>query len=196
FVRRLREEPRTRELPVMMLAGPSTREEGVVQPLLVDWMMKPFDEKRFLQALRHSIRRPGQPRVLIVDDDVTTRQVLRAQLERLGVACYEAEDGEGAVALARTTPPDLIVLDVGMPRVDGFEVVDILRQGRGRATPLIIFTGQELSRVDQRQLTLGITRHLTKARSSEDELVSSVRELLSGLLAGREAPAAERKALS
>ena len=50
--------------------------------------------------------------------------------------------------------------------------------------------------MDQRQLTLGITRHLTKARSSEDELVASVRELLNGLLARREAGAAERKALS
>jgi CheY-like chemotaxis protein len=124
--------------------------------------------------------------VLIVDDDVSTRQVLRAQLERLGVACYEAEDGESAVALARTTPPDLIVLDVGLPRLDGFEVVDILRQGKGRGTPLIVFTGRELSFGDQHQLTLGITRHLTKARTSEDELLVSVRELLNGLLAHKD----------
>jgi CheY-like chemotaxis protein len=90
-------------------------------------------------------------------------------------------------------PPDLIVLDVGLPRLDGFEVVDILRQGEGHATPLIVFTGRELSRADQRQLTLGITRHLTKARSSEDELVASVRELLSGLLSRREGEPDSRK---
>jgi PAS domain S-box-containing protein len=186
LVRRLREEPRTRQLPVLMLAGRSPQEEGLVQPLLVDWMEQPFDEARFLQALRYSIRRPGQARVLIVDDDVSTRQVLRAQLERLGAACFEAEDGESAVALARTTPPDLIVLDVGLPRLDGFEVVDILRQGKGRGTPLIVFTGRELSSVDQHQLTLGITRHIIKARASEEELITSVKELLNGLLAGRE----------
>ncbi|HEX5753429.1 MAG TPA: response regulator [Archangium sp.] len=186
LVRKLREEPRTRELPVLMLSGRSAQQEGVVQPLLVDWMEKPFDEKRFLLSLRHAIRRPGQARVLIVDDDVSTRQVLRAQLERLGVACYEAEDGESAVALARTTPPDLIVLDVGLPRLDGFEVVDILRQGKGRGTPLIVFTGRELSSGDQHQLTLGLTRHLTKARTSEDELLVSVRELLNGLLAHKD----------
>ncbi|MFL5355093.1 ATP-binding protein [Archangium sp.] len=187
FVRRLRDEPRTRELPVLILAGRS-EQEGVVQPLLVDWMVKPVDEKRFLQAMRHAVRRPGQARVLIVDDDVATRQVLRAQLERLGgVACYEAEDGESAVTLARTTPPDLIVLDVGLPRLDGFEVVDILRQGKGRGTPLIVFTGRDLSSTDQTQLTLGITRHLTKARTSEEELMTSVRDLLNGLLSRREA---------
>jgi len=98
---------------------------------------------------------------------------------------YWADIWPSAVALARTTPPDLIVLDVGMPRLDGFEVVDILRQGKGRGTPLIVFTGQELSSMDQTQLTLGITRHLTKARASEDELLSSVKELLNGLLAPR-----------
>jgi PAS domain S-box-containing protein len=185
-VRRLREAPRTRELPVMVLAGCSPQEEAV-PPLMVDWMVKPFDEARFLQTLRHAIRRPGQARVLVVDDDVATRQVLRAQIERLGAACYEAEDGESAVALARETPPDLILLDVGLPRLDGFEVVDILRQGKGRGTPLIVFTGRELTSKDQHQLTLGITRHLTKARTSEDELMASVKELLNGLLARRDA---------
>ena len=90
------------------------------------------------------------------------------------------------MALARQPPPDLILLDVGLPGLDGFEVVDILRQGKGRGTPLIIFTGRDLSSGDQNQLTLGITRHLTKARTTEDELMASVRELLNGLLALRE----------
>ncbi len=198
WVRRLREQTRTRELPVLALSGRSSEEEGVGTPLWVDWMTKPLEETRLLKSLRYAMRQPGHARVLVVDDDAATRRVLCAQLERLGgVQVFEAADGESAVALARETTPDLIVLDVGLPRLDGFEVVDILRQGKGRATPLIVFTGRELSRTDQRQLTLGITRHLTKARSSEDELVSSVRELLNGLLARRDAAtAAARKASS
>ncbi|OJH40755.1 ATP-binding protein [Cystobacter ferrugineus] len=183
FVRRLREQPRTRELPIIML---TEQHEGSVQPLLVDWMLKPFDETRFLRTVRYAVRQPGQARVLLVDDDVSTRQVLRAQLERLGAVCYEAQDGEDAVALARATPPDLIVLDVGLPRMDGFEVVDILRQGKGRGTPLIVFTGRDLSSVDEHQLTLGHTRHHIKARTTEEALMTSVRELLNGLLAQHE----------
>ncbi|RKH62166.1 ATP-binding protein [Corallococcus llansteffanensis] len=197
WLRRLRELPRTRELPVLALSGRSTEgAAGVGTPLLVDWLPRPVDETRLLKTLRYAMRQPGQARVLVVDDDATTRRVLCAQFERLGALCIEAADGESAVALARDTPPDLIVLDVGLPRLDGFEVVDILRQGKGRATPLIVFTGRELSRTDQRQLTLGITRHLTKARSSEEELVASVRELLNGLLARRDATALDpRKAM-
>ncbi|NOK09825.1 ATP-binding protein [Corallococcus exercitus] len=196
WVRRLREQPRTRELPVLALAGRSqagTKDAGTA--LLVDWLPTPVEETRLLKTLRYAMRQPGQARVLVVDDDATTRRVLCAQFERLGALCIEAADGESAVALARDTPPDLIVLDVGLPRLDGFEVVDILRQGKGRATPLIVFTGRELSRTDQRQLTLGITRHLTKARASEEELLASVRELLNGLLARRDAAAGPRKAM-
>ncbi|RKH60212.1 ATP-binding protein [Corallococcus aberystwythensis] len=196
WVRRLREQPRTRELPVVALSGrsqPGAKDTGTA--LLVDWLPTPVEETRLLKTLRYAMRQPGQARVLVVDDDATTRRVLCAQFERLGALCIEAADGESAVALARDTPPDLIVLDVGLPRLDGFEVVDILRQGKGRATPLIVFTGRELSRTDQRQLTLGITRHLTKARASEEELVASVRELLNGLLARRDTAAGPRKAM-
>ncbi|NTX63492.1 response regulator [Myxococcus sp. CA051A] len=196
WVRSLREQPRTHELPVLAVSGRSAEGEGVGTPLWVDWMSQPLEESRLLSALRHAMRRPGQARVLVVDDDVATRRVICARLERLGtVQVFEAADGESAVALARETPPDLIVLDVGLPGLDGFEVVDILRQGRGRATPLIVFTGRDLSRADQRQLTLGITRHLSKARSSEEELVASVRELLHELLSHKDG-GPEKRAVS
>ncbi|MFY2560478.1 response regulator [Corallococcus terminator] len=193
WVRSLREHPRTHELPVLAVSGRSAEGEGVGTPLWVDWMSQPLEETRLLSTLRHAMRRPGQARVLVVDDDVATRRVICARLERLGtVQVFEAADGESAVALARETPPDLIVLDVGLPGLDGFEVVDILRQGRGRATPLIVFTGRDLSRADQRQLTLGITRHLSKARSSEEELVASVRELLHELLSRKDGGSGRR----
>ncbi len=194
LVRRLREDARTSDLPVVVASGRAGGDASVGTPLRVDWMEKPLDELRLLKVLRYATRRPGQPRVLVVDDDAATRTVLCTRLSRLGVQCFEAADGESAVALARLTPPDLIVLDVGLPRLDGFAVVDVLRQGRGRTTPLIVFTGRELSQADRRQLTLGMTHHLTKARSSEDELVASVRELLNGLLARRDGePEASRK---
>jgi CheY-like chemotaxis protein len=194
LVKQLREQPATRALPILMVSARLPESAGVGAPLAVQWLVKPFDETRLLSLLRLVLRPPGKPRVLVADEDPSLRYLLSTLLERMGVQCSEASDGDSAVALARDKPPDLIILDVSLPRLDGFEVVDILRQGKGRTTPLIVFTGRELSRTDQRQLTLGITRHLTKARSSEDELVSSVRELLNGLLSRRDAvTAAARK---
>ncbi|HZI11667.1 MAG TPA: ATP-binding protein, partial [Myxococcus sp.] len=66
WVRRLREQPRTRELPVVVLSGRSAEGEGVGTPLLVDWMETPVEESRLLQTLRYATRRPGQARVLVV----------------------------------------------------------------------------------------------------------------------------------
>ena len=182
LVRHLRSDARTRELPVVILSEPSSSEKVRMQRLA--WVARPLDEERFLQSLRHVLRQPGQARVLLVDDDVDARRLLRSCLERLGAACYEAEDGERAVALARKNPPDLIVLDVMLPLLDGFEVVDLLRQGRVRSTPLIVFTVRDLSQEEVRQHTLGNTRYIPKKPSAEEELTQAARELLGPLLEG------------
>jgi PAS domain S-box-containing protein len=184
LARRLREESSTQEVPVVMLA------EGAPPAGLagVEWVERPFEETRLLRALRHAIRAPGPARVLVVDDDADLRRLVRARLEPLGVACFEAEDGERAMALAGELAPDLLILDVRLPRLDGFEVVDTLRQGKLRGLPLIVFTARELSPVELRQLTLGITRHIPKKEGAEEELLAVARELLGGLL-GRPAPA-------
>ncbi len=183
LVAELRAQPATRSVPVVVV---SAREPGPGAghglPLVMDWMTKPFDERLLLQALRRAVRTPGQARVLVVEDDAATRTLLCEQLTRLGVQCVQAEDGRSAVEAARTQPPDLIILDVGLPHMDGFEVVDVLRQGKGRATPLLVYSGRELDAEERRQLTLGITRHLTKTRVSDEELLGSVRSLLHGLL--------------
>jgi CheY-like chemotaxis protein len=180
LVRRLREGPATRELPVMMLAEPAPA-AGADLPR-VSWMGRTFDETHFLQTLRYAVRVPGPARVLVVDGDADLRRLLRARLERLGVVCLEAGDGERAVEQAREEPPDLILLDVQLPRLDGFEVVDMLRQGKLRGTPLILFTVRELSPVELRQLTLGITHYIPKRAGAEGELVAAAEKLLAGLL--------------
>jgi PAS domain S-box-containing protein len=182
LMQRLRNDPSTYQIPILMVSAHLPEAEGVGAPLPVDWLVKPFNETRFLHLLRFTLRPPGKARVLVVEDDAGLRHTLRTLLEGMGAQCYEAADGDSAVALARDTPPDLIILDVGLPRMDGFEMVDILRQGKSRTTPLIVFTGRELSQDDQRQLTLGTTCHLNKVQSSEEEMVRRVREFLNGLL--------------
>jgi len=180
LVRQLREEPATRELPVVVLAEHvPAGGEGLPR---VAWVKRPLDEARLLQALRQAIREPGPARVLVVDEQAELRRLLRSRLERLGAECVEAEDGARAVELAREAAPDLIILDVLLPEVDGFEVVDMLRQGKLRGLPLIVFTVKELSPAELRQLTLGTTRLISKGPGAEEELLEVSRGLLGGLL--------------
>lgn len=70
---------------------------------------------------------PMPQRILIVDDDPHIRQLLVFALEKAGFATAEAQDGEAALAMAAETPPDLVVLDINMPRMDGLEVCRRLR---------------------------------------------------------------------
>jgi PAS domain S-box-containing protein len=183
FLERLREREPSRDLPAIVISG-RERDGTYAGPMLIDWLAKPFDGQRLLHALRHAMRRPGGPRVLLVDDDDGTRTVIAALLQSMQVECVEATDGADAMRIARELPPDLIVLDIGMPRMDGFELVEALRRERCRATPLVVYTGRDLSAGERHALTLGVTRHLTKARATEAEFVGTVRELLAGVVNG------------
>jgi PAS domain S-box-containing protein len=122
----------------------------------------------------------GRPRVLVVDDDADARAVISALLAPLGVECHEAVDGEHALELARALAPDLILLDVVMPGMGAFEVVEVLRHEDARGCPLVVYTAHELDAGEREQLRLGATRYLTKARTSEEDLIGAVKDLLRG----------------
>ena len=104
-------------------------------PSWVDWLMKPPDMKELLGALRRAVRSPGRARVLLVEDDPGIRAVLRAQIEELGIDCKTANDGAAAVEVAEQVDPDLIVLDLSLPRMNGFEVVEVLKHQKIRGVP-------------------------------------------------------------
>jgi two-component system OmpR family response regulator len=143
-------------------------------------MIAPPHQPEPIRQQRHVLHQHGQaPRRQIID--ASLRTVLAARLRALGAECVEAADGAAAILLAREQPPDLVVLDVSMPRPDGFEVVDILRREAAQATPLLVYTGMELEPEARARLTLGETRLLTKARASEEDFVIAVRALLAGI---------------
>ena len=113
--------------------------------------------------------------VLVVDDEANIRDLLRQELEEAGYRVREAVDGYDAIRQARTAPPDLIVLDVMMPGISGFDVVSVLRGAPETSSiPLII-----LSIIEDRQRgkQLGVDRYLTKPVRI-DELIGSIDSLL------------------
>jgi PAS domain S-box-containing protein len=182
----MRNRAATEAVPVVILSGrPGTERLGGFE--VVDWLQKPFEEGRLLRALRSALRRGSPARELVGDDDPEARAVISAQLAAIGAECLEAGDGKEAVEAARRHQPDLIVLDVGMPEMDGFDVVEALKGEDGGSTPLVVYTGRELSDSDRKRLTLGITRHLTKSRATETEFVAVIGALLDGVAPHRSA---------
>jgi len=125
-------------------------------------------------------------RVLVVDDEPKIVEVVGDYLRSAGFSVITAADGQGAVALARARPPDLVVLDLGLPGLDGLDVARDLR--RASPVPIIMLTarGAETDRVVG--LELGADDYLVKPFSPR-ELVARVRAVLrrvEGLETGRE----------
>lgn len=169
------------EIPVIVITG-SSQSEHYGNPTLVDWITKPFDPQRLNRALDKVREGFGPAQVLIVEDDAATRSVLKQQLKTLGIACREAEDGMRAIAEMKENDPDLLILDLEIPAPNGGELIDIMKSEGNGAKPLIVYTASDLTEEQKQRLSLGLTAHLTKSRTSEEQLLNTVRSFVSRLL--------------
>jgi CheY-like chemotaxis protein len=102
-------------------------------------------------------------KILIADDKATSRELLRTVLERQGYVVMEAADGEEALQKALAELPDLILLDLQMPRRTGYEVLSELRKNpRHAAMPIIALTASAMQGDRERALAAGFTGYLAK----------------------------------
>jgi DNA-binding response OmpR family regulator len=115
------------------------------------------------------------PTVLVVDDEAKITDVVRDYLAHAGFDVVTAYDGRGALTQARSRRPDLVVLDLGLPDVDGLDVARELRRGSGVPVVMLTARGEELDRV--LGLELGADDYIVKPFSPR-ELVARVRAVL------------------
>lgn len=189
FLERLGRHGGGGKIPIVVLTQGKADPELLRHSLLVDWIEKPVAIERLLSSLRIAVRRriSGPARVLIVEDDQTARGVIRHELESINVECIEAADGITALRLVRQRDPDLIVLAVPLAGLDGSELIRVLKKERSQNTPLIVYTAVDLSDEDKKKLTLGVTAHLVKSRTAEEDLVETAKSMLNGLIEKAEA---------
>ncbi|TQV69637.1 response regulator [Exilibacterium tricleocarpae] len=116
--------------------------------------------------------------VMVVDDSVTVRKVTSRFLEREGYHVFTAKDGADALRLLQDTIPDLMLLDIEMPRMDGFEVAKNVRSSsRLKQIPIIMITSRTGEKHRERALALGVQRYMGKPYQ-EDALLENIRELI------------------
>ncbi|HEY6447154.1 MAG TPA: response regulator [Acidobacteriaceae bacterium] len=122
-----------------------------------------------------------KPLILIADDRPSSRELLRTVLERAGYEVVEAEDGEAALEQAHTHHPDLILLDLQMPRLDGYGVMERLRNDPGYALPPVLALTASAMRGDREKiLAAGFTEYLSKPAGGK-----ALRETVARLLERR-----------
>lgn len=129
-------------------------------------------------------------KILLVEDDNNLREIYEARLAAEGYTIATAQDGEEALVVAKKEHPDLIISDVMMPRISGFEMLDILRNtDELKHTKIIMLTALGQSEDQARADNLGADKYLVKSQVTLEDIVNSAKELLSDT-PGAPAPAA------
>jgi CheY-like chemotaxis protein len=170
------------DIPVVMLTIVDDKNLGYALGAS-DYLTKPIDRERLVAVLRQ--HRRDLP-VLVVDDDDEVRQLLRRMLEPEGYAVVEAENGRVALERLDDVRPSVILLDLMMPEMDGFEfVAEFRRHEAWRAIPIVVVTAKDLSQDDRERLNGHVQKILQKGTHGRDQLLAEVRELVGASVANR-----------
>jgi CheY-like chemotaxis protein len=176
----LKSDPRTKDIPVLVI---SALEDGEVALSLgaVDYLVKPVhrdDLQTLLGRLAIPVPADREARILIVDDDPDLVPLVRAMLPNEGYTLLPAYDGEEGLALARSEHPDAIVLDLMMPNMSGFEVLEELQVDAETASiPVIVLTALDVTEEERQRLKDQIQGLMRKAALTPQALLDELRRL-------------------
>ncbi|HEY2831130.1 MAG TPA: response regulator [Sporichthyaceae bacterium] len=164
-------------IPVVIVSSLDERGKGFALGA-ADWLVKPVDREHLLATLRPLVTLPGSGpcRVLAIDDDPMALRLIETVLAPEGFTVVVAGSGEEGVRTAKAERPDLIILDLLMPGMDGFAVVEQLRAEESTAAiPVVILTSKTLDARERERLAAQLTHLATKASFSRAEFVALVR---------------------
>jgi len=189
----LKADPALADIPVIVLTIVDDKRMGYALGA-AEYVTKPIDRERLAVLLQqYRCARPPCP-VLVIEDDADTRQMLRRTLEREGWAVTEAANGRVALERVAACQPDLILLDLAMPEMDGFAFIEALRrQEAWQAIPVVVITAKDLTPADRQRLNGYVEQILQKGAYSREALLHMVRDLVdacvqSGRIAAKAPP--------
>ena len=174
----LKDDPELATIPVIMLTFVDDRSRGLTLGA-TEYLAKPVDQARLLAALKAHCPSKHSPLVLIVEDEDDTRSILQRMLHKEG--WQTAEAGTGLLALERLaeTTPDVILLDLLMPEMDGFEFLTQLRRNPDwQEIPVIVATAKTLTAEDHRRLRGSVELLVRKDGNEVGTILARLREML------------------
>jgi CheY-like chemotaxis protein len=175
----LKADPDLAEIPVVMVTIVGQRNLGFALGA-ADYLTKPVERERLISVLRRYIC-PNTPcRVLLVDDEPANRHRLRPLLEAEGWSVDEAEHGEDGLRKVSQAQPDLILLDLMMPVMDGFDMAAALHHHhQWRSIPVVVMTAKDLSDDDRKRLNGSVARILQKGGDGSEDILEAIRGITS-----------------
>ncbi len=173
----------TRQIPVVMLTIVDEATRGYALGA-TEYLVKPIEREPLLAAMARVVGTRKKPSVLLVEDDEPTRAMVREMLDGDCSSFVEAADGQEALERLAEARPDVILLDLLMPRMDGFDFLEALRaEGSNHSIPVIVVTAKDLTAEDHERLAGAVTRILQKNALSGTALLSEIRSAVRNGLA-------------
>jgi CheY-like chemotaxis protein len=187
-LRELKADPELRDTLVILVTILGDREMGYALGA-ADYLTKPVAAGALTSMVaRLCAGDAGHGHILVVDDDTDAREVLRRTLENGGWPVAEAANGREALGALERSPPALVLLDLMMPEVDGFQVLEAMRrEDRWREIPVVVVTARELTREETAWLGWHVEEVLRKGAYGREELLAVVRGMIASRVSAKAA---------
>jgi CheY-like chemotaxis protein len=177
FLMELKRNDATQAIPVIV-SSTMQEETKAVNLGADDYLSKPIDAPMIVRALDRATGRHSVTRVLVVDDDEVSRYLVRQLLPRGTFDLSEAATGQDALDRAAHTPPDVVLVDINMPTMSGFEFIERWSSAHDAdPIPAIVLTSMSLSKA-QRQRLAGASRVLSKSDLSAETLMATIESVI------------------
>jgi CheY-like chemotaxis protein len=186
FLKRLKGIPALRHVPIVIISILADRTKGFALGAAAV-MQSPVSRQELSDSLVElGLSSGGEVlKILIVDDDPKAVELVAVRISGLANTILRAYGGREAIAMAQRELPDLIVLDLMMPEVNGFEVVDALHENPATARiPVVIVTSSDITGADRARLNGFVTSIMGKAGFDERRFMGEVRRALAGRVVG------------
>lgn len=177
-MKELKRHPLCKNIPIIIISITDEKKLGFSMGA-VDYFVKPVNKEELINAMKkvplkiHSQKQ--HPKVLIIDDDRTAAELIQVMLEAEGYEVIKTMNGKDGVRLAASESPDLIILDLIMPDISGFNVAYQLKQHQHtRNTPIIILTSMEVDDETKEQMQGFISTIMSKSRFTKKDLLREI----------------------
>jgi len=158
----LRNDPETKDIPILIVSVVEDRKRAY-QLGVNDYLTKPFKIEALVNKV-NLLLRDAQKKILVVDDDKNLVRSLKYQLGKRGYSASAAYNGKLALEKVGSQPPDLILLDIMMPEMDGYELMKALKhKPETSRIPILVMTGVEIDGSRVKALSVGATEYFTKS---------------------------------
>ncbi len=175
----LKEDMDLADIPVVIITLVDDKQQGFALGAS-GYLNKPIDRKQMVDLIkRHQAKPAEESTVLIVEDNADTRELIARTLSKEGWAIQEAENGLVALQKMQFETPDLILLDLMMPEMDGFQfVAEVQKIPAYRKIPVVVVTAKDITQEDSQQLSGFVQTVVQKSGNTRDELLRIITTLV------------------